>query len=36
MYAVADTQDRANRIISLGLAEPAGIVRSLARDLLAL
>ena len=33
IYAVADTQDRADRIASAGVAEPDGILRRLARSL---
>lgn len=34
MYAVADTQARADSIVEAGMAEPAGIVRSIERTLL--
>lgn len=34
MYAVADTQARANAMIAAGVAEPNGIIRSIERDLL--
>ncbi len=34
MYAVADTQARANAMVAAGLAEPGGIVRSIERELL--
>ena len=36
IYAVADTQDRANSIVEHGVAEPAGIIRSLERALVPL
>jgi phosphomannomutase len=31
IYAVSDTQERADEIIRLGIAEPNGIIRSLER-----
>jgi phosphomannomutase len=31
IYAVADTQDRADAITTLGVAEPDGILRSMER-----
>jgi phosphomannomutase len=34
IYAVADTQQRANAIVDAGVAEPSGIIRSLARAFL--
>jgi phosphomannomutase len=34
IYAVADTQARANEIVAMGVAEPDGIIRSLERILL--
>jgi phosphomannomutase len=34
IYAVADTQKRANQIVAMGVAEPDGIIRRLERDLL--
>jgi hypothetical protein len=33
MYAVADTQRRANAMIAAGMAEPKGIIRSIERQL---
>ncbi|HZL55846.1 MAG TPA: phosphomannomutase [Bryobacteraceae bacterium] len=35
VYAVADTQERADRIIEAGIAEPCGIVRAMERVLIA-
>jgi phosphomannomutase len=34
IYAVADTQGRANEIVAMGVAEPDGIIRRLERDLI--
>jgi phosphomannomutase len=34
IYAVADSQERANEIVDAGIAEPSGIIRSLARAFL--
>jgi phosphomannomutase len=34
IYAVADSQARAEAIVAAGLAEPSGIIRSLERELL--
>jgi phosphomannomutase len=34
IYAVADTQARANQIVAMGVAEPDGIIRRLERDLI--
>jgi phosphomannomutase len=36
IYAVADSQDRANAIVAAGIADPDGIIRRMERDLLSI